>query len=503
MIPTAGRLLALDWGERPDRPRALATNPRSSPPRSRRSRAGRASASPCRGSSSCVAAARAGGRRGGAAAHARGRRRARARWRPGSWPAADRPAHRLPVELWDERMSTARALAAIREQGGSTRGRKEDVDALAAAVLLQHFLDARQRRRRRRRTERGGERRRVATALAVLAAIALLAACAGGNSAPRARHASAGRHLRRGHRQPRGPPGGRPARASFKLLARVRGVDRSVQAGVYEFPAGHRRPGRCSTCWPRAAAVSQVHGARGPHHPGGRGARGRAARYRRGFGARRRARRRRRHRAARLHGAVVRGVPPARDLLAAARRAARASWCGSWPRVQGRLEAGLERAARLPADDPAAARHPRVDRRGRGPGRRRAGDHRRGVPQPAADRHGAAGRSDRAVRHHARHRQRESRGCTQKDYQFPSPYNTYLHPGLPPGPVNSPSRRSIEASLYPAKVPYLYFVAGPDGRHVFARTYAEHLRNIARGRAEEREQLSAPRSRRAAPTASA
>ena len=49
----------------------------------------------------------------------------------------------LPVELWDERMSTARALGAIREQGGSTRGRKPEVDALAAAVLLQHFLDAR------------------------------------------------------------------------------------------------------------------------------------------------------------------------------------------------------------------------------------------------------------------------------------------------------------------------------------------------------------------------
>jgi UPF0755 protein len=67
-----------------------------------------------------------------------------------------------------------------------------------------------------------------------------------------------------------------------------------------------------------------------------------------------------------------------------------------------------------------------------------------------------------------------------KDYHFPSPYNTYLHPGLPPGPVNSPSRRSIEASLYPAKVPYLYFVAGPDGRHVFSRTYDEHLRAIAK-----------------------
>jgi putative Holliday junction resolvase len=49
----------------------------------------------------------------------------------------------LPLELWDERLTTARALAAIREQGGSTRGRKEDVDSLAAAVLLQHYLDTR------------------------------------------------------------------------------------------------------------------------------------------------------------------------------------------------------------------------------------------------------------------------------------------------------------------------------------------------------------------------
>jgi UPF0755 protein len=65
-----------------------------------------------------------------------------------------------------------------------------------------------------------------------------------------------------------------------------------------------------------------------------------------------------------------------------------------------------------------------------------------------------------------------------KDYAFPSPYNTYLHAGLPPGPVNSPSRRSIEAALYPASVKYLYFVARADGRHVFSRTYNEHLRAI-------------------------
>ena len=53
----------------------------------------------------------------------------------------------LPVELVDERMTTARAQAAIREQGGSARGRREDVDALAATVLLQHFLETRRHAR--------------------------------------------------------------------------------------------------------------------------------------------------------------------------------------------------------------------------------------------------------------------------------------------------------------------------------------------------------------------
>jgi putative Holliday junction resolvase len=48
----------------------------------------------------------------------------------------------LEVTMWDERMTTARVLAAIREMGGKTRDRKEDVDAMAAALLLQHYLDA-------------------------------------------------------------------------------------------------------------------------------------------------------------------------------------------------------------------------------------------------------------------------------------------------------------------------------------------------------------------------
>lgn len=48
----------------------------------------------------------------------------------------------VPVAMWDERFSTARALRAVREMEGSTRGRKADVDALAAALLLQHYMDA-------------------------------------------------------------------------------------------------------------------------------------------------------------------------------------------------------------------------------------------------------------------------------------------------------------------------------------------------------------------------
>ncbi|MDX2194448.1 MAG: endolytic transglycosylase MltG [Gemmatimonadales bacterium] len=65
------------------------------------------------------------------------------------------------------------------------------------------------------------------------------------------------------------------------------------------------------------------------------------------------------------------------------------------------------------------------------------------------------------------------------DYRIPSPYNTYLRAGLPPGPVNSPGARSLEAALYPASHPYHFFVLGLDGRHVFTRDYREHLRAVA------------------------
>ena len=61
-----------------------------------------------------------------------------------------------------------------------------------------------------------------------------------------------------------------------------------------------------------------------------------------------------------------------------------------------------------------------------------------------------------------------------RDLAIDSPYNTYLHPGLPPGPIASPGGASLRAALAPAKVPYLYFVAAPDGHHEFRATIAEH-----------------------------
>lgn len=60
-----------------------------------------------------------------------------------------------------------------------------------------------------------------------------------------------------------------------------------------------------------------------------------------------------------------------------------------------------------------------------------------------------------------------------------SPYNTYTQPGLPPGPIGSPGAAALEATLYPADDPAMFFVAGPDGRHVFSRTLAEHNRAVA------------------------
>lgn len=62
-----------------------------------------------------------------------------------------------------------------------------------------------------------------------------------------------------------------------------------------------------------------------------------------------------------------------------------------------------------------------------------------------------------------------------------SPFNTYKHNGLPPGPIASPGIKSIEAALYPEDHDYLYYVLGDNG-HVFSKTYSEHLVNVGKYR---------------------
>jgi UPF0755 protein len=70
------------------------------------------------------------------------------------------------------------------------------------------------------------------------------------------------------------------------------------------------------------------------------------------------------------------------------------------------------------------------------------------------------------------------------DLSIDSPYNTYRYAGLPPGPIAAPGRGSLEAAANPAEVNYLYFVSRNDGSHEFARTLAEHNRNVRRYQVE-------------------
>jgi UPF0755 protein len=70
----------------------------------------------------------------------------------------------------------------------------------------------------------------------------------------------------------------------------------------------------------------------------------------------------------------------------------------------------------------------------------------------------------------------------QSDLNRDTPYNTYLHAGLPPGPVANPGVKSLHAAMHPAQTDYLYFVAAganPQGHSLFSRTLDEQNRNVA------------------------
>ncbi len=80
------------------------------------------------------------------------------------------------------------------------------------------------------------------------------------------------------------------------------------------------------------------------------------------------------------------------------------------------------------------------------------------------------------------------RPISKTDIAQPTPYNTYIIDGLPPGPIGNPGRASIEAAASPARTKELFFVANGTGGHAFAETYEQHQKNVARLRVIEQEQ---------------
>ena len=80
----------------------------------------------------------------------------------------------------------------------------------------------------------------------------------------------------------------------------------------------------------------------------------------------------------------------------------------------------------------------------------------------------------------------------KRDLSVKSPYNTYVVPGLPPGPIANPGVASIEAVLHPASTKVLYFVSKNDGTHFFSATFAEHQRAVAKYQPPVKKRRTAP-----------
>ena len=84
------------------------------------------------------------------------------------------------------------------------------------------------------------------------------------------------------------------------------------------------------------------------------------------------------------------------------------------------------------------------------------------------------------------------RPILKSEIEQPTPYNTYVVDGLPPGPIANPGRASLEAAANPARTKELYFVADGNGGHVFSENYAEHQKNVTRLRGIEHGTISPP-----------